>query len=138
MTPEYAALVVTRWVAFYTRDLPPAAADRRRAEITADLHEHISSERTRGVADARIALSILSRMARGITADAVWRRRHRHVKGSLMKAVFVVLAAAAVVALGVAAVVYGEADDSPGLQLIGVLLVVGAIGVGFRKVQRSR
>lgn len=39
----------------------------------------------------------------------------------------VVLAALLVVALGVAAFVYGEADDSPGLQLIGAVLVVGTI-----------
>lgn len=37
------------------------------------------------------------------------------------------LAALLVVALGVAAVVYGEADDSPGLQFIGAILVVGTI-----------
>jgi hypothetical protein len=42
------------------------------------------------------------------------------------------------VALGVAAVVYGEADDSPGLQLIGVLLVLGAVGLCVRNLRLSR
>jgi hypothetical protein len=42
------------------------------------------------------------------------------------------------VALGVAAVVYGESDDSPGLQLIGVLLVFGAVTVGVSSLRRSR
>ena len=41
------------------------------------------------------------------------------------------------VALGVAGIVAGEADDSPGLQLIGVLLIVGAIALGVR-IARSR
>ena len=52
--------------------------------------------------------------------------------------VAVVLAVALVVALGVAGVVLGEADDSPGLQGLGVLLVVGAVVAGVRTVRRSR
>ncbi|MGS2618458.1 hypothetical protein ACVCAH_28600 [Micromonospora sp. LZ34] len=54
-----------------------------------------------------------------------------------MKYVIAVVAILAV-ALGVAGVVYGEADDSPGLQLMGVALVVGAIVFGVRAVRRSR
>ncbi|MCF0096480.1 MULTISPECIES: hypothetical protein [unclassified Micromonospora] len=42
-----------------------------------------------------------------------------------------------VVALGVAAVVYGGADDSPGLQLIGALLVVGAVLFAVRTARRG-
>ncbi|WP_262286445.1 hypothetical protein [Micromonospora sp. MA102] len=42
------------------------------------------------------------------------------------------------VALGVAGIVYGEADDSPGLQLLAALLVIGAIAIGVRIVRRSR
>ena len=42
------------------------------------------------------------------------------------------------IALGVAGIVFGEADDSPGLQLIGVVLVVGAVALGIRTAQRSR
>ena len=41
-------------------------------------------------------------------------------------------------ALGGAAVVYGEADDSPGLQLIGVVLVAVAVALGVRLVRRAR
>jgi len=43
-----------------------------------------------------------------------------------------------VIALGVAAVVLGEADDSPGLQGIGVVLVVGAVALAVRSARRSR
>jgi hypothetical protein len=48
------------------------------------------------------------------------------------------LVAVLAIALGVAGIVYGEADDSPGLQLIGVALVVGAVAMGIRTAQRSR
>ena len=42
------------------------------------------------------------------------------------------------VALGVAGVILGGADDSPGLQLIGVLLVVGVIASGVRVARRGQ
>ena len=45
--------------------------------------------------------------------------------------------AALIVALGVAAFLYGGADDSPGLQLLGAVLVVGAVAFGVRTA-RSR
>jgi hypothetical protein len=50
----------------------------------------------------------------------------------------VLLLAVLVIVLGIAGIVYGEADDSPGLQLIGVMLVVGALALGVRTVKRSR
>ncbi len=42
------------------------------------------------------------------------------------------------VAIGVAGIVYGGADDSPGLQLLGVVCVVGAIVYGVRAARRRR
>ncbi|GAA3922232.1 hypothetical protein Aau02nite_33100 [Amorphoplanes auranticolor] len=50
-----------------------------------------------------------------------------------MKYVLAVLAAV----LGVAAFVYGGADDSPGLQLLGALIVIGAVFLGVRTARRS-
>lgn len=41
------------------------------------------------------------------------------------------------VALGVAGVVLGEGDDSPGLQGLGVLLVVAAVAYGVRTARRT-
>jgi hypothetical protein len=52
----------------------------------------------------------------------------------------VVLAIVAAIALGAIGVVYGGADDSPGLQLLGVVLIVGAAALGVkmvRTIQRS-
>jgi hypothetical protein len=48
------------------------------------------------------------------------------------------LVAVLVSALGAAAFVYGGADDSPGLQLIGAVLVVGAVVLGVRASRRAR
>ena len=48
------------------------------------------------------------------------------------------LVAILVFAIGAAGVVAGEADDSPGLQLLGVVLIVGAVALGVRIAQRSR
>jgi hypothetical protein len=42
------------------------------------------------------------------------------------------------VLLGVAAFLYGGTDDSPGLQLLGALLVIGAIVFGVRTARRSQ
>ena len=133
MTPEHVVELVTRWVRFYTRGLPLPIAERRLGEIDADLYDHIAHERARGTSDRRIALGILSRMARGLTADASWRRRVRPRKGSPMKILLAVL----VIAIGVAAVVLGGADDSPGLQLIGVVLVAGTVALSVRTARRS-
>ena len=44
------------------------------------------------------------------------------------------LALVLVIAIGIAAVVAGEADDSPGLQLLGGLLVIGAVALAARIV----
>ncbi len=42
-----------------------------------------------------------------------------------------------VVALGVFFIVYGELDDSPGGQLIGAAMVLGAVVYGVRSARRS-
>ena len=55
-----------------------------------------------------------------------------------MKPVLAVLAALLATAIGVAAIVLGEADDSPGLQGLGVLLVAGTVALGVRARQRRQ
>lgn len=44
---------------------------------------------------------------------------------------------AAAVAIGVAAIVFGEADDAPGLVLFGCLLIAGTVALALRTAQRS-
>ena len=76
MTPKRMARLVARWVRFYTRGLPTPIAERRIGEIEADLRDHIAYECEQGTTDRRVAFSIVSRMARGLAADASWRRQH--------------------------------------------------------------
>jgi len=47
------------------------------------------------------------------------------------------LGALLAVLLGLAALAYGESDDAPGLQLIGALLVVGAVVLAVRARRRT-
>ena len=199
MRPERIAELVARWVRFYTRNLPAPIAQRRIEEIDADLYDHIAHERAHGTNDWRIALSILSRMGRGLAADASWRGQmsaHPSTRKEVMMmsktayrpAVRVALATAfillvplmamqitdevdwgvfdfvlagallggtglllelaarkpgsiaygvAATAIGVAAIVLGEADDAPGLVLFGGLLIVGTVALAIRTAQRS-
>ena len=46
--------------------------------------------------------------------------------------------ALAVVAIGVTLAMHGEADDAPGLALIGIFLITGALAAAVRTAQRSR
>jgi hypothetical protein len=55
-----------------------------------------------------------------------------------MKLVVTLVALALAIALGIAALVAGQADDSPGLGGIGLLLIIGAVVVGVRRVRRGR
>lgn len=136
MTPENAARLVERWVRFYTQGLPTPVARRRSEEIRADIHDHTALERAHGTNDRHIARSILSRMARGLIADLSWRRQIRPLKGDLVKPNLPILALGG--ALGVAAIVFGEADDAPGLVLFGLLIIGGALAFGLAPVLRSR
>jgi hypothetical protein len=138
MTPERAAELVGRWVQFYTRELPAVIAQRRADEIGADLYDHVVHERAQGINDRRIALNILSRMVRGLTADVSWRRRVQPVKGDLVNRLAILVPVLGAVALGVAAILLGEADDAPGLVLLGILFIVGALAFGLRPALRSR
>jgi hypothetical protein len=50
-----------------------------------------------------------------------------------MKFLLPILAAA----IGVAAIVFGGYDDSPGLQGLGGLVVIGAVALGVRAARRT-
>ncbi len=138
MTPERMARLVLLWVRRYTRDVPPAMAERRIGEIRADLHDHIAHERAQGIGDRRIVYGIVSRMARGLMADASWRRVARPAKGHRMTPSLAILATVLGVAAGLAAIAYGEAGDFPELMLLGVSFVVLAMTMGVRSRQRRR
>lgn len=138
MKVERTAELVERWVRFYTRELPGPIAERRVGEMGSDLHEHIALERARGLGDVRISLSILSRMARGFPADVSWRRRVGSPEGGLMKRFANILIPVLGLLIGVPAMLYGSADDSPGLVLIGLMLIAGTLAFGFIPALRSK
>ena len=67
-------------------------------------------------------------------ANNIWLgRTARKLRSCAMRILLSILA----IAIGVAAVVLGEADDSPGLQGLGVLLIVGTVALGVRTAQRG-
>jgi hypothetical protein len=84
-----------------------------------------------------------------IADDVVWSLADFAVAGVLLTIIGVALelavrksgnlaTALGIAALGVAAAMFGEADDAPGLVLIGILLVVSACALGVRTVQRAK
>lgn len=135
MTPDRAAWLVAHWTRFYTRALPPPIADRRVEEISADVHDHVAHERSLGAGDSRVALGILSRMARGMPDDIQWRHQVRSKTGDFMKPFVAVLAAA----LGIA--VLALYFDSPLLVLLSVALigldVLGVLFLGLKTAQQG-
>jgi len=70
---EWGDRVALGWARWYTRGLSPADADRRRAEIVSDLHEHAATV-GRGASQQR---NVLGRVLWGIPADLSWRRAAR-------------------------------------------------------------
>ena len=69
--------LVRRWVALYTRGLPPSIRDRRRAEIESDLWAHADEAAALGRAPAALDIEMLLRLVMGVPADLAWRRSHR-------------------------------------------------------------
>jgi hypothetical protein len=132
MTPQRMAELAARWVRFYTRGLPTPIARRRIDEIDADLHDHISHERARGTNDRRIALGILSRIVRGLAADASWRGRHARAiarpsgRSAHRSAIRVVLATAFVLLVPVVAMQFtDEVAWSPADFIVAGALLLG-------------
>jgi hypothetical protein len=83
------------------------------------------------------------------TDEVVWSLGDFAVAGVLLAVIGVALelavrnagnlaAAFGIAALGVVAAMFGEADDAPGLVLLGILLIVSACALGVRTAQRSR
>ena len=131
MTPERIAELVARWVRFYTRDLPTPIARRRMNEIDADVHDQIAHERAHGTSDRRIALSIVSRMVRGLAADASQRSAYQ-------PAIRVVLGAALILSLPLLAMqITDEVAWTPADFAVAGVLLIGT-GLMRHAVARKR
>ena len=101
---------------------------------------------------ARVALGValilsLPLVAMQFTDEVVWSLADFVAAGVLLATIGVALelavrkagnlaAALGIGALGVAAALLGEADDAPGLVLLGILLIVSACALGVRTAQR--
>ncbi|HEY6278001.1 MAG TPA: hypothetical protein VIX86_16905 [Streptosporangiaceae bacterium] len=70
---EAASRLVTGWTRWYTAGLPAPVRERRRAEISADIHGQFEDARSRGERPAVTAALMLSRLARGARHDLAWR-----------------------------------------------------------------
>ncbi len=55
-----------------------------------------------------------------------------------MKRLAMLALAILITGIGVAAIVLGGADDSPGLQGLGLLVAVGGVALGTRTARRGR
>jgi hypothetical protein len=83
-----------------------------------------------------------------ITDEVVWSLADFVVAGVLLTVIGAALeltlkqagnlaTAIGIAALGVAAGIFGNADDAPGLVLLGILLVVSACALGVRTAQHG-
>lgn len=126
----------------------------RAAARRSTLEEAMKTSKTFYRSAVRVTLGValvlsLPFVAMLITDDVVWSLADFVVAGVLLATVGIVLelavrrvgnlaAALGIAAVGVAAAVLGEADDAPGLVLLGILLIGSACALGVRTAQRSR
>jgi hypothetical protein len=118
------------------------------------LEEAMKTSKTLYRSAVRVALGVafilsLPLVAMLITDDVVWSLADFVAAGVLLTAIGVVIemavkragnlaTAIGIAAVGVAAAIFGNADDAPGLVLLGILLVVSACALGVRTAQHSR
>jgi hypothetical protein len=129
----------------------------RQAKVPAQLSTLEDTMKTRKPlfrSAVRVALGValilsLPLVAMLITDEVVWSLADFVLAGVLLAAIGVALelavrkagnlsAALGIAAVGVAAAVLGEADDAPGLVLLGILLIVSACALGVRTAQRAK
>jgi hypothetical protein len=98
-----AASLVRSWTWLYTRGLPPAVRDARRAEIESDLWEFFHDpDRVESVGSTA---HLVVRLLRGVPDDLIWRAEHAAAAHRTM-AVRLFVATLVVVAAGTAAFVF--------------------------------
>jgi hypothetical protein len=139
------------------RGLAADAAWRGHAKAAAHastLEEAMKTSKTLYRSTVRVGLGVafvlsLPLVAMQFTDEVVWSLGDFVVAGVLLAAIGVALelavkktgnlaVALGIAAVGVAAALLGEADDAPGLVLLGILLIASACALGVRTAQRSR
>jgi hypothetical protein len=125
-----------------------AAAHPSTREETTKISKTVYRSALRVALGVALVLS-LPFVAMLVTDDVVWSLADFVAAGVLLAVIGIVLELAVrkagnlptafgIAALGVAAALFGEADDAPGLVLLGLLLIVSACALGVRTAQRSR
>jgi hypothetical protein len=123
----------------------------RQAKLAAHLsipEDAMKTSKTLYRSAVRVAVGValilsLPLVAMLITDDVVWSLADFAVAGVLLTAIGVALelavkkagnlaTAIGIAAVGVAAAIFGRADDAPGLVLLGILLIVSACALGVR------
>jgi hypothetical protein len=146
--------IASRMVRGLAADAAWRGRHARAAAHSSTLEEAMKTSRTLYRSAVRVALGVafilsLPLVAMLITDDVVWSLADFAVASVLLAAIGVTLelavrkagslaAAFGIAAVGVAAAMFGEADDAPGLVLLGILLIVSACALGVRTAQRSR
>jgi hypothetical protein len=118
------------------------------------LEEAMKTSKTLYRSAVRVALGVafilsLPLVAMLITDEVVWTLADFVAAGVLLTAIGVVIemamkragnlaTAIGIAGVGVAAAIFGNADDAPGLVLLGILLIVSACALGVRTAQHSR
>jgi hypothetical protein len=143
-------------VGIATRMIRGLAADvawRRMAARSRTAKDVITTRRSAYRSAVRVALAtalilLVPLVAMQITDEVAWSLADFVIAGVLLGGAGLLLEMtarkrgtigypAAATALGVAAIVLGEADDAPGLVLFGCLLIAGAVALVVRTAQRS-
>ncbi len=146
--------IASRMVRGLAADAAWRGRQAKAAAHPSTLEEAMKTSKTLYRSAVRVALGVafilsLPLVAMLITEDVVWSLADFAVAGVLLTAIGVALelavrkagnlaTAIGIAAVGVAAAVFGEADDAPGLVLLGLLLIVSACALGVRTAQRSR
>ncbi|MDC3402457.1 hypothetical protein OAX95_00805 [bacterium] len=118
--------IVGRWVGVYTAGLPDDVAAERRAELDSDIWEQLHDP------DNATTISIISRLARGVSADLLWRIETRYHLGGLMQGTTIIatrIAAALVSLIAAFILLWGLTWTSP--PILAVAVVFGAIAGGL-------
>ena len=134
-----------------------AAWRRRQAKLAArssTLEETMATRKTLSRSAVRVALGValilsLPFAAMQISDDVVWSLADFVLAGVLLTVIGAALelavrkagnlpAAIGIGAVGVAAALLGEADDAPGLVLLGILLIASACTLGVRRARAHR
>jgi hypothetical protein len=145
--PSFAVRCVRGWVRFYTRNLPPEVAARRRAEIESDLWEQTNDQ----TSTDRVTGQVLGRWLRGMPAD-VWWRYHtllasrglratsrdifHGLRSNWWSALVIIYAVLASAAVAVPAIVADSAPSSVAIVMSAIAVAASALMVAGLAVRR--